>query len=125
MAENSQETVLKELEAQAQVTSQKTLIWMRFRRHRLAFVGMFILFCFYFVAIFSEFLAIQHPQDDLAESAYIPPQFIQPFEDMKFKPHVFSIRTQRNAETYKLEHFPIEEEKNYIEFFVRDSKHTF
>ena len=74
MAEISQETVLKEIEEQAQVTSQRRLIWLRFRRHQLAFVGMFILLCFYSVAIFAEFIATQHPQVDLAESAYIPPQ---------------------------------------------------
>ncbi|MBS57722.1 MAG: peptide ABC transporter permease [Chloroflexi bacterium] len=125
MVEISQETVLKELEEQAQVTSQRRLIWLRFRRHQLAFVGMFILLCFYSVAIFAEFIATQHPQVDLAESAYIPPQMIQPFDGMKFKPFVYSIRTQRNPETFKMEHFPIKEEKNYIDFFVRDSKHTY
>lgn len=37
--------------------SQRQLVWRRFRRHRLALLGLNVLVCFYVVAVFADFFA--------------------------------------------------------------------
>jgi len=54
--------------------SQWQLIWRRFKRHRLAVVGMFLLMVLYVLAAFAEFFAPYTPSWRDLPHAYCPPQ---------------------------------------------------
>lgn len=54
--------------------SQRKLIWMRFRRHKLAMVGLWILVVLYTVAIFAGFFAPFAKDSTHSNHAYHPPQ---------------------------------------------------
>ena len=54
--------------------TQLQLTWRRFRRHKLAFISLFIVALFYLVAIFADFLAITDPHATDARRSFIPPQ---------------------------------------------------
>lgn len=63
-------------EARVEVASasQRQLIWWRFRKHRLAMTGMWILVAMYFVAAFAGFFAPYNKDSASSENAYHPPQ---------------------------------------------------
>ncbi|HVX44907.1 MAG TPA: ABC transporter permease [Mycobacteriales bacterium] len=56
--------------------SQARLVWMRFRRHRLALISLFVLAFIYFVAIFGGFLAPMTQDQYQAKYSYAPPQML-------------------------------------------------
>lgn len=59
------------------VASQWKLIWWRFRRHKLAMVGLAVTVLFYLVAVFAEFLAPYTSQHFDPDYIYAPPQLLK------------------------------------------------
>lgn len=80
------------------VLGQWSLMWIRFRKHRLAMVGAVIVAFFYFVAIFAEVLAPQTPFEYSSSHPYAPPQSIRLLlrddTGMRFLPHVVGYTTE-------------------------------
>lgn len=54
--------------------SQRRLVWWRFRKHRLAMIGLVITGGFYFVALFAEFLAPYSAGRLDSQYTFAPPQ---------------------------------------------------
>jgi peptide/nickel transport system permease protein len=67
---------LKEQERKYYTASQRQLIWLKFRRHRLAMFAMVGLGVLYFVAIFCEFVAPYSAQTDFPQNLFNPPTVI-------------------------------------------------
>lgn len=57
--------------------SQRQLIWWRFRRHKMAMIGMWILIIMYLVAAFAGFVAPYGKNSTASTHAYHPPQLPQ------------------------------------------------
>ncbi|WP_354042820.1 ABC transporter permease [Devosia sp. UYZn731] len=57
--------------------SQRALMWRRFKQHKLALVGLWIVVAFYLVALLAEFLAPVEPGAYNPRYTYAPPQGIQ------------------------------------------------
>jgi peptide/nickel transport system permease protein len=74
------------------VASQWSLMWRKFRKHKLAMIGGVATILIYFVALFAEFLAPFPAQAFSAQYTYAPPQplnlFLQTEEGRRFMPHV-------------------------------------
>jgi peptide/nickel transport system permease protein len=69
------------------LASQRTLVWRRFKRNKLAVVSLWIVGFIYFVAVFCEFLA-PHGQDTYtADRAYAPPQLLK--VSLTSSPHLY------------------------------------
>ncbi len=85
---------------------QLRLTWLRFKRHKLAFVSLFIVALFYLVAIFADGLAINDPHATDAKRSYIPPQGIHLFDEDGFNPHVSGLTGKRDMKTFKLAYVP-------------------
>lgn len=58
------------------VASQRQLIWWRFRKHRLAMIGLIVVALFYLVAITADFLAYADPQASNAKQSFVSPHGI-------------------------------------------------
>lgn len=69
------------------LASQRTLIWRRFKRNKLAVVSLWIVCLIYFTAAFCEFLAPQTQDTYAADRAYAPPQLVR--VSLTSSPHVF------------------------------------
>jgi peptide/nickel transport system permease protein len=72
---------------------QWTLIWRKFRRHRLGMVGGVVALLFYLIAAFPEFLAPHDADSYSARHPYAPPQVIRLFQELPdgrrvMRPHV-------------------------------------
>ena len=85
--QNNQASV-PEPESNAYVASQWTLMWWRFRKHKLAMAGGIVTILFYLVLIFAEFLAPFPPEETNTQATYAPPQTLIFFDDEGFNPHV-------------------------------------
>ena len=83
-------------EAKILVASQWTLMWRKFRKHRLAMVGGSVTILIYLVVLFAEFLAPFPGVAFSSEYTYAPPQplhlFDQTPEGRRFAPYVNGYR---------------------------------
>jgi len=102
-------------ENRADIQSQWRLVWLQFKSHRLALVGLIILFIFYFIgALFPEFFA---PYGKLKrfDECYFPPQKIHFFdEEGKFhiQPFVYGYKAEVDFETWSRE-YTVDKSKRY------------
>jgi len=102
--------------------SQWRLIWIAFRRHRLAMTGAIIVLLFYFLGAFAEILAPFDPNSTSSANIYHPPQMIH-FIDRdaeggwSFNPYVFSMTMNRDKFTLKTTYAENPDQKIYLDFF--------
>ena len=85
--------------------SQFQLMWWKFRKHRLALVGVATLGFFFFIAVFAEFLA---PYDSLARTPdylFGPPQklhFVDAAGKFSWRPVTFALKASMDPKTFLL-----------------------
>ena len=85
----------------ALVASQWKLMWWRFLKHKVALVSAVVILLFYLVGAFAEFVAVNDPQKQHADTAFLPPQRIY-FDG--FRPFVYGFEGGRNPETFAKEY---------------------
>lgn len=117
------ETDPRALEESSQdFASQWRLIWIAFRRHRLAMTGAIIVLMLYVVAAFTEFLAPFDPNATSAADVYHPPQMIRFIDGnadggWSIRPHVRAMTAERDKFTLKTSFTVDPDKKIYLEFF--------
>lgn len=99
--------------------SQRSLVWRRFKQHRLALIAGVVIICFYIVVLIPGFFAYADPQASEAARSLIPPQRILLFDDGQFSPHVYALEQNRDPATFELIYEPNREQKIPITFFAR------
>ena len=85
---------------------QFQLIWWRFKKHRLALIGMILLGMFALMVLFAEFLAPQGALSRNVEYLYGPPQrvrFVDADGQFHLRPFVYALEYKMNPETFLLE----------------------
>jgi peptide/nickel transport system permease protein len=115
--------------------SQWTLMWLRFKKHKLALISMYIVLGLYVMAVFSEFLAPFNPEDALRADgeykakAYHPPQMVHLFDTsdggVSFRPYVEVLKEQVDPDTLRKIYVPDAERKIEVSFFVRGFEYKF
>jgi peptide/nickel transport system permease protein len=95
------EPIKHEAEASIELASQWKLMWWKFRRHRLAVVGLVIVVSFYVIALFADFFAPIAPTTYIAEYVYAPPQQVMFFRDGNFAPYVYGYTFERDPRSFK------------------------
>ena len=74
--------------------SQWQLIWMRFRRHKLAMLGGIVVLLIYLIALVADFLAPFAPDKFSSTYTYAPPQTLNLFDDGQFSPYVYGYTSE-------------------------------
>jgi peptide/nickel transport system permease protein len=102
--------------------SQWRLIWIAFKRNKLAIVGGIIVIALYFVAAFGEFLSPFEPSDYSPRTVYHPPQAIQLLDtdaagNVSFRPYVIDMKLTRDKLTLQGTFVPDPSSKTYLRFF--------
>lgn len=96
------------------------LIWRRFRRNRLALLGIVLLFIYLMFVLFAEFIAPH--SGTTRDPAYLvgPPQPVHfcDSEGCSLRPFIHGYTTERNPSSFKLEISVDESTRHYIQFFV-------
>jgi peptide/nickel transport system permease protein len=102
------------------VASQWKLVWLRFRRHRLALASVAVIGAFYFVVLFPEFLAIHDPLKVDSQRVFVEPQRVHIFDGLTPSfPYVYDLNVTRNPVSLRLEYTTEKTKKHRIRFFVR------
>lgn len=87
------------------LASQWTLMWWKFRRHRVAVVATIFLLVFYFIVAFAEFFAPYNYQTRNTSFIRSPPQAVHLFHDGKFiGPFVYPQNFTLNLDTLRREY---------------------
>ena len=97
---------------------QLRLTWLRFKRHKLAFVSLFIVVLFYLVAIFADFLAINDPHAVDARRGYLSPQAVQMFNTGGIGPYVNGMTGKRDLKTFRQVYVPDPNKKLPVTLFA-------
>jgi len=84
--------------------SYRQLVWRRFKKSKLAVVGIITLALFYFVALFAEFFAPYDYMHDNMRLRYVPPRRIHLFAEDGFHwpPFVHGLKQTRDPETLEI-----------------------
>jgi peptide/nickel transport system permease protein len=106
-------------EDRVSLASNWTLVWWRFRKHRLAMASAIVLLGFYAVVLCPDFFATQHPEATEARLAFIPVQRPRVFEGLRWSPWVPAVAGKRNPTTLRMEWQVDPAEKVRLGFFVR------
>ncbi|WP_421723998.1 ABC transporter permease [Bauldia sp.] len=103
--------------------SQRRLIWLSFRRHRLAMAGGIVVLFLFFIALFVEFFAPFDPYEFNAKKIYHPPQMIHLIDrsdgGFAIRPYVNGMKIVRDPLTLQVKYEEDPDEKIYITFFGR------
>ena len=106
-------------EDRVSLASNWTLVWWRFRKHRLAMVSAAVLIGLYTIVLVPDFFSIQDPETTDARLAFIPVQRPRLFEGPRWNPRVPAVVGKRNPTTLRME-WQVDPEKTVgVRFFVR------
>ncbi len=102
--------------------SQGRLLWLRFRRHKLAMAGLVLTVLIYLVAIFAEFVAPFSPDKANGRLVFHPPQMIHLIDrdasGWHLHPYVDAERLARDPLTLAARYVPDPTRKVYLRFWV-------
>lgn len=101
------------------IATQWTLMWRKFRRHKLAMIGTFVVALFYLIAIFAEFIAPMDPFKRATDAIYTPPQGLHLFGPQGFGLHTYGLKMVEDPKTWRRSYVPDPSIANPISFFVR------
>ena len=103
--------------------SHRQLIWIQFKKHKLAQISLTLLALFYFIAIFCEFFAPYRLGDRHAKYTYFPPQDVHFFDEdgFNFIPFVYGFKRTIDKKTFKKTYEEDRTKKYPIRFFARGS----
>ncbi len=103
--------------------SQGRLIWLSFRKHRLAMAGAAVVLFLFFVAVFVEFFAPFDPHEFNSTKIFHPPQMLKLVDNsdggFAIRLHVNSMKIVRDPLTLQVSYEEDLDEKVYIRFFGR------
>src|SRR5512139_3723129 len=93
----------KDNEERISVASNWTLIWWRFKKHRLAVICTGVLIVLYLVVLVPEFFSTELPENSDAKQAFIPPRPLHLFDEGRLSPWVPGVTGKRNPTTLRME----------------------
>ena len=100
--------------------SQWSLMYHKFRKHKLAMASTIILVIFYLTAIFGNFVAPQGTEQYDGKCVNCPPHGSHLFHEGKFVgPFVYGLARERDPETYMMQFVDNKEEIYKIRFFTQ------
>jgi peptide/nickel transport system permease protein len=101
--------------------SQGRLMWLRFRRHRLAVFGLIVIVCMYLLSAFAEVVSTTDPEAPNALQTFHPPQMVH-FIDTSdgswhIRPYAITYDTRRDPVSFERIYTPVPEHKTYLSVF--------
>ena len=107
------------------VASQWQLMWRKFKKHRLAFIGVSVLGVLYTTAIFCEFFSPYDIYERYPDYIFAAPQRVRFVDQGRFqlRPFVYALKGERHPETFRRIYTEDRTIKHPIRFFVSGSEY--
>ncbi len=119
---DTQETATETEEQDLAFASQWQLMWVRFRRHRLALMGSAVLVLLYGVAAICEFISPYDPNQRHADYVLCPPQEMRFFDHeggFHLRPFVYGLAGDPEADVWERQYL-LDVERRYPIYFFAD-----
>ncbi len=111
-------------EERVSLASNWTLVWWRFRKHRLAMISGVVLIVFYLVVLFPDFFSTQDPEATDARLAFIPVQHLALVTGGRLRLSAPVVTGKRNPVTLRMEWQIDETQRIPIRLFARGYRYT-
>ncbi len=111
-------TKKKDSEERVSVASNWTLIWWRFKKHRLALICSGVLIVLYMIVLVPEFFSTEEPEFSETRQAFIPPRPLHLIDNGQLSPWVPGVVGKRNPTTRRMEWQIDPNTKIPVQFFV-------
>jgi peptide/nickel transport system permease protein len=118
-------TSMSAAEERISVASNWTLVWWRFRKHKLALASAAVLALLYAIVLCPDFFSTQDPERTDARQAFIPIQTIHLFDEGRWAPWVPAAVGKRNPVTLRMEWGVDPNRKVRVGFFVSGPEYRF
>jgi peptide/nickel transport system permease protein len=102
---------------------QYKLVWWRFRKNKLAVIGLFLMAAIYLLAIFCEFLAPKTQDFNRATYSYAPPQGIHFAWDGGPHVYVYDYIGKPNPQLLTRDYTVNEDKRIYLRFFAKGEEY--
>ncbi|WP_237155262.1 ABC transporter permease [Oryzibacter oryziterrae] len=103
-----------------------TLIWWRFRKHKLAVASLVLLILSYSGALFADFVSPYRPFDIEKLQTFVPPQSVHLFSANGFEgPFVYGLKRSRDPDTARVIYATDETRIIPVRFFVEGPEYDF
>ena len=113
---------------EAYYSSQWSLMYHRFKRHKLARISLIVLGILYFSAIFAQFIAPYGLQSYDSKYVNAPPMVLRFIDDegkFHIRPFVYGLKSERDPETMR-KIFQADKEVRYsLKFFAKGESYKF
>ncbi len=109
------------------VMSVRRLMWLRFKRNRLALFGSVVLFLMYLSAILAGFIApygVRQTHDQFASSPPLLLRFVDEEGNFGLRPFVYALESKVDFKTFQRVYTANFEEKHYLKFLARGIPYT-
>ena len=106
------------------VAGQWKLFWLKFVKHRVAVVSLFVVLFLYLVAALADFIAPYDPNQTNARFTYAPPQALGLFIGGEFAPHVQGLAMELDTQSMRRVFTPDPEAPVRVAFFVPSDPYT-
>ena len=114
-------------EEETDIISVRRLMWLRFKRNRLALIGSVVLIFMYLAALFAGFIGpygLRETHEKFPASPPLLPRFIDAEGAFSFRPFVYAMESKVDTKTFKRILTPNTEVKHYVHFFARGTPYT-
>ncbi len=113
------------LEEKYYMASQWSLMWRKFKKHKVAIAGGSVLILLYLVAIFCEFFAPYEPDKRYIKYIYAPVQRLRFFDEEGFHlpPFFYSLKREIDPVTLKKNYQEDKSKKSPLSFFIRKNNY--
>ena len=114
--------IAREMEIRYYTASQFQLMWWKFKKHRLALIGMSLLAVFIFIALFAEFLSPYGPAVRTPNYLFGGPQvlhFVDAEGKFHLRPFTYALTAAMDPQTFLLEVKEDTTEPWPVYFFVK------
>ncbi|MBM3526042.1 MAG: ABC transporter permease, partial [Alphaproteobacteria bacterium] len=109
------------------VLSQRQLLWRRFKRHKAAYVSLYLIAALYVVVLFAEFFAPYDPFTRHTSALLAPPSGVHLFDEnwsFQWRPFVYGRKAELDRRTFQRVYAEDRNQRFPVRFFVRgDSYH--
>jgi peptide/nickel transport system permease protein len=117
---------LTEAQRKVYLASQSTLMWWKFKRHRLAVISGIVILVIYAIAALAEFLAPYSYEKRHSDFIRMPPQAVHLFHEGRFVgPFTYGTHYNLNLENLKREYSEDQSRIHPLRFFCRGDSYRF
>ena len=104
------------------LASQWRLMWIKFRRHKLALTGITVAGLFYLLGAFCEVIAPYDPRHRHGSHTYVPPQVLRFYDSesgFSLRPFVYGLERQIDPRSLRRTYTEDRSQKYYLTLFHR------